>query len=61
MQVCGRAEGAISTDGRVSGTYLHGIFASDAFRAAFTPASKHLYDLNFMRQYPVADVQKNLF
>ena len=35
MQVCGRAEGAISTDGRVSGTYLHGIFASDAFRAAF--------------------------
>ena len=32
----------------------------DAFRAAFTPASKHLYDLNFMRQYPVADVQKNL-
>ena len=33
----------------------------DAFRAAFTPASKHLYDLNFMRQYPVADMQKNLF
>ncbi|WP_026381824.1 cobyric acid synthase [Afifella pfennigii] len=28
-----RAEGAISPDGRVAGTYLHGIFASDAFRA----------------------------
>lgn len=28
-------EGAISADGRVMGTYLHGIFASDGFRAAF--------------------------
>jgi len=33
----------------------------EAFRESFTPASKHLYDLNFMRQYPVADVQKNIF
>ena len=33
----------------------------EAFRDSFTPASKHLYDLNFMRQYPVADIQKNLF
>lgn len=31
----GRAEGAISADGRVFGTYLHGLFAGDAFRAAF--------------------------
>jgi adenosylcobyric acid synthase len=29
----GRPEGAISPDGRVMGGYLHGIFASDAFRA----------------------------
>ncbi|TGD42575.1 cobyric acid synthase [Pseudotabrizicola sediminis] len=30
-----RAEGAISADGRVTGSYLHGLFASDAFRTAF--------------------------
>ncbi len=29
------AEGAASPDGRVIGTYLHGLFAADAFRAAF--------------------------
>lgn len=28
-------EGAVSPDGRVMGTYLHGCFTSDAFRAAF--------------------------
>lgn len=31
----GRPEGAISADGRVMGSYLHGMFAADAFRAAF--------------------------
>jgi adenosylcobyric acid synthase len=31
----GRGEGAMSADGRVSGSYLHGMFAGDAFRAAF--------------------------
>ncbi len=30
----------------------------DAFRDSFTPASKHLYDLNFMRQYPAMNAQK---
>jgi adenosylcobyric acid synthase len=34
-RVEGAAEGAVSPDGRVMGTYLHGIFASDGFRAAF--------------------------
>jgi adenosylcobyric acid synthase len=29
-----RPEGAASADGRVRGTYLHGLFAADAFRAA---------------------------
>ena len=28
-------DGAVSSDGRVSGTYIHGIFAGDEFRKAF--------------------------
>ncbi len=31
----GRPEGAISPDGRVAGCYVHGLFTSDAFRAAW--------------------------
>ena len=31
----GRSEGALSTDGRIMGSYLHGIFASDSYRHAF--------------------------
>ncbi len=31
----GRPEGAISADGRVAGCYVHGLFASDAFRRAW--------------------------
>ncbi|MCA0399935.1 MAG: cobyric acid synthase [Proteobacteria bacterium] len=31
----GRDEGATSADGRVSGTYLHGLFTEDAFRRAW--------------------------
>jgi adenosylcobyric acid synthase len=30
-----RREGAASEDGRIQGTYLHGLFAEDAFRAAY--------------------------
>ncbi|MEX0287064.1 MAG: cobyric acid synthase [Paracoccaceae bacterium] len=33
-RVEGRPEGAISPDGRVAGSYLHGMFRNDAFRAA---------------------------
>ncbi len=34
-QINGRPDGAVSADGRIVGTYLHGIFASDAFRARY--------------------------
>jgi adenosylcobyric acid synthase len=35
LSLAGRADGAVSGDGRVMGCYLHGIFASDEFRRAF--------------------------
>ncbi|MET3926488.1 cobyric acid synthase [Devosia sp. 2618] len=34
-RVAAADEGAISTDSRVAGTYLHGLFAADAFRRAY--------------------------
>ena len=38
LHVAGTPDGATSPDGRVSGTYIHGLFVSDAFRAAFLSA-----------------------
>ena len=35
----GAGEGAVSGDGRVMGTYLHGLFAGDGFRRAFLGAT----------------------
>lgn len=35
LTVAGQFEGASSANGRVRGTYLHGIFSSDTFRAAY--------------------------
>jgi len=34
-QMAASPEGAISADGRIAGTYLHGLFAADPFRRAF--------------------------
>ena len=34
-RVAGQPEGAVSPDGRVEGSYLHGLFGADAFRAAW--------------------------
>ncbi|KIC47457.1 cobalamin biosynthesis protein CobQ [Ruegeria sp. ANG-S4] len=35
LEIDGRPEGAASPNGRIRGSYLHGIFSSDAFRASF--------------------------
>lgn len=35
VNINGIADGAISADGKVFGTYMHGLFNADAFRAAF--------------------------
>ncbi|MCJ7874458.1 cobyric acid synthase [Phaeobacter sp. J2-8] len=38
VHINGAPEGAISSCGRVTGTYLHGLFVADAFRAAYLGA-----------------------
>ena len=41
LSIGGRAEGAASPDGRVKGSYLHGLFSADAFRAGFLGGLGH--------------------
>ena len=38
LDLGGRPDGAVSADGRIMGSYLHGIFAGDDFRHAFLNA-----------------------
>lgn len=49
-RIAGQPEGAISPDGRVAGSYLHGLFAADSFRAAWLAGFGASSDL----QYPSA-------
>ncbi|WP_170335237.1 cobyric acid synthase [Ruegeria arenilitoris] len=35
LEIDGRPEGAASANGRIRGSYLHGIFSSDSFRASY--------------------------
>jgi adenosylcobyric acid synthase len=49
LELAGRPDGAVSADGRVMGCYMHGIFASDAFRRAYLKNIRPDFasDLNF--------------
>jgi adenosylcobyric acid synthase len=40
LHLAGGTDGCISSDGRVMGAYVHGLFAADGFRAAFLSAIK---------------------
>ncbi|MBY6066872.1 cobyric acid synthase [Leisingera aquaemixtae] len=41
LSINGRPEGAASADGRVKGSYLHGLFSEDAFRASVLASLGH--------------------
>jgi adenosylcobyric acid synthase len=44
--VCGgHRDGCIARDGRIFGTYLHGLFDQDAFRHTFISAAREFYQL----------------
>jgi len=47
LRIEGAPEGAVSADGRVAGTYVHGLFTDDAFRAAFLRAHGTQSDLSY--------------
>lgn len=45
-----RPDGAVSADGRVAGTYVHGLFTGDAFRSVFLGAFGRHSDLSYDRE-----------
>ncbi|MFD1509978.1 cobyric acid synthase [Lacimonas salitolerans] len=47
LQVAGQVEGAANTTGRVMGSYLHGLFSDDGFRAAFLARLGAASDLGY--------------
>lgn len=55
LDIEGRPEGAASASGRVRGCYLHGLFASDAFRATYLSELGALSDLEY-----AADIDQTL-
>ena len=55
LEIDGKPTGAASADGRVLGCYMHGLFASDRFRADFLNRLGHRSELAFD-----ADVERTL-
>jgi adenosylcobyric acid synthase len=50
LHVDGVGEGAVSADGRVCGSYLHGLFAGDEFRRHFLRSYQADSEMNYDAQ-----------
>ncbi len=50
LTIDGTSAGAASATGKIRGCYIHGLFASDAFRKDFLEEQGHLSDLNYDAQ-----------
>jgi adenosylcobyric acid synthase len=47
LDIAGRPDGATSADGRIAGTYVHGLFGADRFRAAWLAGLGHSSGLKY--------------
>ncbi len=47
LNIAGRLDGAMNANGQIVGTYVHGIFGSDGFRAAWMAGFGHRSRLNY--------------
>ena len=54
----GYADGAINREGTVLGTYLHGIFNKDAFRAGFLDSLRKYHRMPVREKYNVEEKEK---